>query len=130
MQEETNGIDLTCRVDAFRLEQVFRNLMENSLAACDDPVRIKICCLESILDDVPAVRISVRDNGPGLSDQQTARVFDAFFTTKADGTGLGMAISERIIEAHRGTIEVQDCDKQGAEFVISLPRASAKQARA
>ena len=130
LQEETNGIDLTCRVDVFRLEQVFRNLMENSLAACNDPVRIKICCLESILDDVPAVRISVRDSGPGLSDQQTKRVFDAFFTTKADGSGLGMAISERIIEAHRGTIEVGVCDQHGAEFVISLPRASAKRARA
>lgn len=122
LREEPCGLDLTCPIDAFRVEQVFRNLMENSLAACGDPVRIKISCTESKLDDAPAVRISVRDNGPGLTAEQKARTFDAFFTTKADGTGLGLAISQRIIEAHRGTIRVGDCEDGGAEFVITLPR--------
>jgi signal transduction histidine kinase len=121
LHEETNGVDLTCPVDAFRIEQVFRNLMENSLAACGDAARVEIKCHESSLNGEPAVCVSVRDNGPGLSAEQKDRMFEAFFTTKSSGTGLGMAIAERIIDAHQGTIRVGDHD-DGAEFVITLPR--------
>jgi signal transduction histidine kinase len=120
--ESDAAADLPCAIDAFRIEQVFRNLMENSLAACTDPVRIRIRSRPSDLDGVPAVRISVRDNGPGLTKEQQSHLFDPFFTTKAEGTGLGMAISARIIDAHRGTLQLGDCSNRGAEFVITLPR--------
>jgi PAS domain S-box-containing protein len=123
LHEETNGVDLTCPVDAFRVEQVFRNLMENSLAACNDPVQLHISCQESNLDGASAVCVSWRDNGPGLTDEQNERIFEAFFTTKSKGTGLGMAIAQRIIEAHQGTIRVGDCHHGGAEFLITLPRS-------
>ncbi len=122
LREDLGGMDLTCPIDAFRVEQVFRNLMENSLAACSDPVCIEISCTESELEGAPAVRLSVRDNGPGFSDQQKKQIFEAFFTTKAEGTGLGLAISQRIIDAHGGTIRAEDCDDGGVEFVITLPR--------
>jgi PAS domain S-box-containing protein len=124
LQEKTSDVDLNLSVDAFRIEQVFRNMIENALAACPDPVLIEITCQDSKIGGAPSVRISVSDNGPGFSQQQKQHVFEPFFTTKAKGTGLGMAIAQRIIEAHGGTISANDSDHRGAEFVITLPRSS------
>lgn len=124
LREHAAGADLTCSVDQFRLEQVFRNIFENSLAACPDPMRIDIRCAEARLDSRPAVRVSVRDNGPGLTPEQRQRIFDPFFTTKTKGTGLGMAIAKRIVEAHGGRIAVGASSEKGAEIVLTLPRES------
>lgn len=122
--EEIADVDLDCECDAFRIEQVFRNLFENSLAACSDPVRITLNCQNMDIDGAQVVSVSVRDNGPGLPDEIRSRVFEAFQTTKAKGTGLGMAIAKRFLEAHQGTIELGDDYDGGAEFVITLPRKS------
>ena len=101
--------------------QVFRNLLENALAACPDPVEIAFRCAPCDLGGRPAVRWSVQDNGPGLDQDQHKRVFEPFYTTKTKGTGLGLAIARRVIEAHGGRIEAGDRGT-GAEFVITLPR--------
>ncbi len=121
-QEFPNGLNLKCSVDAARLEQVFRNLFENALAACADPARIEIHCDRAMLAGGSALQIAVRDNGPGLTEEQTRNVFEAFYTTKSQGMGLGMAIVKRIVEAHRGTIQVGGAGNEGAEFLITLPR--------
>jgi two-component system sensor kinase FixL len=120
LREITDGLDLHFTVDQFRLEQVFRNIFDNALAACADPVQITVQCVESSFNGRPAVRIAVRDNGPGLSLEQQQRIFDPFFTTKTKGTGLGMAIAKRIIEAHGGHISARA--GQGAEIDVVLPR--------
>ncbi len=122
LREETNGLDLHCPMDEFRVEQVFRNLMENSLAACSDPTTIDLACHEALHNGAPAVCVSYRDNGPGLTDEQVKRLFEAFYTTKSRGTGLGMAIAQRILEAHEGAISVGGRDHGGAEFLITFPR--------
>lgn len=106
--------------DRFRMVQVFRNLLENSLAACDDPVVIEIFCREVYLRGQSAIEIRVRDNGPGLTPEARRNAFEPFFTTKTKGTGLGMAIARRIVEAHGGEIDIGDTSSQGAEFVITL----------
>ncbi|WP_235951971.1 PAS domain-containing sensor histidine kinase [Crateriforma spongiae] len=121
--ENTADSDPVLPVDSFRLEQVFRNLLENSLAACSDPIQIEIECVNSDVDGQPGVCVSLRDNGPGLTEEQRSRIFEAFFTTKHKGTGLGMAIAKRIVEAHRGTIEARNSSSGGAEFVLKIPRA-------
>jgi signal transduction histidine kinase len=64
----------------------------------------------------------VTDNGPGLNADQKRRIFDPFFTTKTKGTGLGMAIAKRIVEAHGGVIAVGPAGAGGAEILIDLPR--------
>jgi two-component system sensor kinase FixL len=110
-------------LDRFRMVQVFRNLLENALAACHDPVVIHVSCRDVELEDRPAVEVSVRDNGPGLTPDARQNVFEPFFTTKTKGTGLGMAIARRIVEAHGGQIAVGNDSSVGAEFVITLPRS-------
>ena len=120
--EHIDGADLTCDTDYFRLNQLFRNFFENSIAACPNPVQVEVACSNTTLHGRPALRIAVRDNGPGLNTEQKAKVFEPFFTTKAKGTGLGMAIAKRIIEAHGGEVTVGNDQDQGAEFLITLPR--------
>lgn len=122
--ENMGQVDLSCAVDQFRLEQVFRNVLENALAACADPVRIEVHCSNTTLEGQPAVCVAVRDNGPGLSAEQRRRIFDPFFTTKTKGTGLGMAIAKRLVEAHGGRIAVGVGSGSGAEILITLPRDS------
>jgi two-component system sensor kinase FixL len=124
LHEQTDKLDLVCFVDSFRLEQVFRNILENALAACKDPVEITVSCSEARLEGQPALRIAVRDNGPGLSAEQRQRIFEPFFTTKTKGTGLGMAIAQRIVEAHSGQIAAGAPAGPGAEIQLLLPRGN------
>jgi PAS domain S-box-containing protein len=124
LREACDGTDVRAAVDPFRLEQVFRNVFENALAACRDPVQITVACAETALERQPALRVAVRDNGPGLNPEQQRRIFEPFFTTKTKGTGLGMAIAKRIVEAHGGQIGVGPKSEgaPGAEIVLTLPR--------
>jgi signal transduction histidine kinase len=122
LREEGDGLDITATVDPFRMEQVFRNIMENSLAACKDPVEIAIQVTRTMQEGQPMLTLAVRDNGPGLNPEQRQRIFEPFFTTKTKGTGLGMAIAKRIIEAHGGQIAVSARPLPGAEILITLPR--------
>lgn len=121
LQTETNGVDLECRVDAHRIGQVLRNLFENSIAACSEPGKIVLQCANAVINGAPAVELTLIDNGPGFDEEQRNKAFEPFFTTKTKGTGLGMAIAKRIIDAHNGRIAINSA-RQGAEIVITLPR--------
>jgi signal transduction histidine kinase len=121
LTEHADSVDLRCAIDQFRLEQVFRNILENALAACADPCRIDVHCTATEIGSRPAVQVAVRDNGPGLNAEQQQRIFDPFYTTKSKGTGLGMAIAKRIVEAHGGRISVA-ATSGGAEIRVVLPR--------
>lgn len=107
--------------DRMALEQVFRNILENALAACTDPVEITVGWTNVEMDSGHAIQIRIRDNGPGLTEEQQIRLFEPFFTTKTKGTGLGMAISKRLVEAHGGQIRAVN-HHRGAEILITLPR--------
>ncbi len=121
LEETINCADLQISADRYRLVRLFRNLLENSLAACRDPVRIGIRCRDVTHNDRPALEISVADNGPGLSPDARQNVFEPFFTTKTKGTGLGMAIARQIVDVHGGRITLGPAER-GAEFIITLPR--------
>ena len=122
LEERTDGVNLCCLADPFRMGQVFRNILENGLSAGRPPVEIAVRAEAADLDGQPAIRITIRDNGPGLAPEQRQKVFDPFYTTKAKGTGLGMAITKRIVEAHGGQITVGEVDAPGAVFLVTLPR--------
>ena len=103
--------------------QVFRNLLENSLASCSDPVEITITCREFREAGDETIQIGVCDNGPGLDPETRKRVFEPFFTTKTKGTGLGMAIAYRIVTEHGGVVDADNRPKGGARIRIRLPLA-------
>jgi signal transduction histidine kinase len=120
--DEHGDYQLTLLADRFRLVQVFRNIFDNALAASTDPVSVSVSWHEFDTPDTHMVRISVRDRGPGLSPEQKTKLFEPFYTTKTHGTGLGMPIARRIIEAHGGTIELGPNSAPGTEILITVPR--------
>ncbi len=119
--EEACDTDLFCELDVFQMKRVFGNLFENSLASVADPVRVVIACQAVRLAGRPALRVSVRDNGPGFPPEVRRRLFEPFYTTKTHGTGLGLPICQRLVEAHGGRIEAGAAGP-GAEIIITLPR--------
>ena len=117
---EVGPPELRCEGDRARLIQVFRNVLDNALAACDDPVVIEVRAEIRPGAEGGEVRVALRDNGPGLGAEQRRNLFEPFYTTKTQGTGLGMAIARRIVEAHDGSIRLGP-GSPGAEVVITLP---------
>jgi two-component system, LuxR family, sensor kinase FixL len=118
--------------DRHRIGQVLRNIFENSLAVIPDRSTIYVHCQTLNRERDAVVRVSITDEGPGLNAEQKERIFEPFFTTKTKGTGLGMAICNRILEAHGGRIYVGNDSSNapssnstpGATIVVELSKAS------
>ncbi len=120
LEEDLGGTILACEADRFRLGQAFANLFANALEACPDPVRVVVVCRGALLGERPALRVTVGDNGPGFNPEQRRHAFEPFRTTKPKGTGLGLAIVKRYVEAHGGTIAIDD-SAAGAAITLTLP---------
>ncbi len=104
------------RADATRLEQVLLNLVINAL----DEMRGGGTLSLAVAADQGKITIEVADTGRGVPDNVRARIFDPYFTTKSDGSGMGLAVCDKIIRQHGGQIDV-DSGSSGATFRISLP---------
>jgi PAS domain S-box-containing protein len=110
--------------DRVQLQQVLMNLMLNGIEAMKDTGGV--VTVESQLGKNGQIQISVHDTGPGLPVGNADQIFDAFFTTKPQGSGMGLAISKSIVESHGGRIWA-DCDYgQGATFRFTLSAAPAE----
>ena len=112
--------------DPIQLQQVLLNLVINSFDAMrDTPLssRKVVIVTERNADD--AIRASVRDYGVGISEEARDRIFDHFFTTKAQGLGMGLAIVRSIVESHGGTIGGENVEGGGAQFQFVLPVSAA-----
>ncbi len=113
----------TILIDSHRVKQVFRNILENAVAVLPDQGGIIEVTAETLIDDGKLwIGIAIQDNGPGMNDEQKRRVFEPFFTTKTRGTGLGMAIVRRIMEAHGGAASVGSPER-GARIVLRFPKS-------
>ena len=108
--------------DRVQLQQVIMNLIRNASDAMvdvhDHPRQLLI---RSEREDGDRVCVSVRDAGVGVDPQNMKKVFDAFYTTKTDGMGIGLSISRSIIETHHGRLWAEGNDGPGATFSFSLP---------
>jgi PAS domain S-box-containing protein len=110
--------------DRVQLQQVFMNLMLNGIEAMKDTGGV--LTVKSRLRDDGQIHISVNDTGPGLPAGNADRIFDAFFTTKPQGSGMGLAISKSIVESHGGSIWASGDSGRGATFHLTLPAVSAE----
>jgi signal transduction histidine kinase len=109
-----------------QIQQVLINLLLNAIEALagvsDRPRRI---VLETVPTGPALVELRVRDNGPGIAPADRERIFDALYSTKPHGTGVGLSISRAIVEAHGGRIECVAAEPHGALFRVTLPVRSA-----
>ena len=115
--------------DADQLHQVLLNLLINAQQALQErPAPRRITVASRFDARAQVVRITVADNGPGIAPDVRARVFEPYFTTKSNGTGLGvgLAVSLGIVEAHGGTLTVDCPDGGGAVFCVALPAGAAR----
>lgn len=110
------------RADDSQLRQVLLNLIINAVEAMPDGGELTIGANLN-RDDPGYVTFVVGDTGAGIPEPDLARIFDPFYTTKPTGTGLGLAVAHRIVDAHGGFIEVESGPGQGTTFRVSLPVA-------
>jgi signal transduction histidine kinase/ligand-binding sensor domain-containing protein len=107
--------------DRVQLQQVLMNLMMNSIDAMKDVDWTRELTIQSQRGESGEVLTSVSDTGVGLPPQQANKIFDAFFTTKSQGTGMGLRISRSIVESHGGRLWAADNSPRGARFYFTLP---------
>jgi signal transduction histidine kinase len=107
--------------DRVQLQQVLMNLLLNGM----DAMKNIDTARDLIINSQPAkndqVMVSVSDTGVGLPTQQADQIFNAFFTTKPQGTGMGLRISRSIVESHGGRLWATDNSPRGASFHLTLP---------
>ena len=112
--------------DATLIRQSFLNLLINATEALDGKGTV------SVLVDAPQdrdhIRVIVEDNGRGIPSHLISKIFFPFFTTKTQGTGLGLALVQKILVAHNGRIEVQSTEGKGTRFTVTLPKENARPA--
>lgn len=118
--------DTTVYVDQEMTRSVLLNLVFNAMDAMPSGGEIVVTAYNSD----SGVELEIADSGPGLTEDVRDHLFEPFYTTKRDGTGLGLAVVERIVRAHGAQIEATNCPEGGAAFTVSFPRRFAMEAAA
>ncbi len=111
------------KADGTRLEQVLLNLALNAIDAMPKGGNIRIVPSERIIEGLRQVQIEVSDTGHGIPENIHSQIFEPYFSTKSQGTGMGLAISEKIINQHKGTL-LFTTSSEGTTFTITLPVTS------
>lgn len=107
--------------DPDKLRELFINVILNSMQAMPGGGRIDINCCKTVQESRPWVEIKISDTGPGIAIENLSRIFEPFFSTKAQGTGLGLATAKAVVDDHNGKIRVESDSGKGTKFVISFP---------
>ena len=108
--------------DRIQLQQVVVNLIANAIEAMDTVTdRARTLRVKSVIREPNDVLIMVEDSGPGIDPENADRIFHPFFTTKSEGTGMGLSICRSIIESHNGRLSYRSRSNRGSVFEIFLP---------
>jgi signal transduction histidine kinase len=111
----------TVRADAEKLRQVFTNVIDNAVDAMESNAGERRLELWIRRSDPGSATVAIRDNGCGIPGDKIGKIFNPFYTTKQNGTGLGMGIAKKVMDAHHGRIEVVSKVGEGTEFSLSIP---------
>lgn len=103
--------------DAFKSS--LQNLINNACQAAESVVNIVI---DLECNNANQISLNITDDGPGIPDSVKARIFEPFITTRVNGTGLGLAVIDAVVRAHKGSVSVKDADEKGTCFTILLPK--------
>ena len=119
-------LDLTAKNDrvfceSVQIQQVMLNLVINAIEAIADNPGVRILRLSSSHPASNVIRFDVADNGTGLSDEVIGKIFDSFYTTKPEGMGMGLTISNEIVKRHGGTLHAENRTEGGSLFWFTLP---------
>jgi signal transduction histidine kinase len=115
---EPNAESAVVRADGEKLRQAFLNIVLNALQATPSGGNVSI----SFDSRESGLEVRIRDSGTGITQDNMQRIFEPFFTTKPDGTGLGLAVTRKIIEAHGGTLTVESEIGKGTTVMVKLPK--------
>ena len=113
--------ELICRIDPEQFQQVILNLLQNATQAMAEGGTLTVQLYPDTAE-APCGVLCIRDTGVGMDDEVREKLFTPFFTTKEDGTGLGLVTSKKIVEAHNGHIRVESQPGAGTGFFISKPQ--------
>ncbi len=116
---------LVAKIDADLLKQAVLNVIQNGAQAMQQGGRLEVVLEE----DGKAGILRVSDEGPGIPDEIREKIFDLYFTTKSGGSGIGLAMTYRILQLHHGSVEVQSKSEQGTEFLLRIPLAATEWGR-
>jgi two-component system sensor histidine kinase PilS (NtrC family) len=124
---------LTARVDQDQLKQVFWNLSMNAFDAMPEGGQLTISSGCRVIDvgakKCDVIEIAFQDTGEGIPKELLSKIFLPFFTTKKQGSGLGLAAVHRIVDLHGGWIKVESQDHHGSRLVVCLPRSGNEEMR-
>ena len=116
---------LTAKVDVDLLKQALLNVVQNGAQAMPEGGKLEVVLLE----DGKSAVIQVQDEGGGISEELRERIFDLYFTTKKGGSGIGLAMTYRILQLHHGSIDVQSELGRGSVFQLRIPLSAADRGR-
>ena len=116
---------LMANFDADLVKQALLNVIQNGAQAMPDGGALEV----SLEDDRKSAVLRISDQGPGIPDDIREKIFDLYFTTKTGGSGIGLAMTYRILQLHHGSIEVQSKQGRGTEFLLRIPLAATEWGR-
>lgn len=129
-EAKANGVEMTTelsrelpplRGDRIQLQQLILNLVLNGIQAMSTAEGRRELLIKTAAAASGSVSVSVRDTGPGMTAEQAAHAFEAFYTTKKDGLGIGLSICRSIVEAYGGTIDIEAKESKGLTVRFVVP---------
>lgn len=114
------------QADEDQVRQILMNVIINAIQAIPKKGEIKIKTEKTLLKGKPAIKLIIEDSGIGIPEKDFTQIFDPFFSTKDEGSGLGLSIVYKLVEAHQGEIKVESKEGEGTKFVIFLPQKGGK----
>ncbi len=112
--------------DKDQIRQILMNVVINAIQAIPEKGKIKIKTEKDLLRGEPAVKLVIEDNGIGIAEKDLNQIFDPFFSTKEQGSGLGLSIVYKLVEGHQGELKVESKEGEGTKFIIFLPQKGGK----
>ena len=111
-------LDLVFKMDKELVDQVLINLLQNAIHALEERTEEKVIIINAFLNDYGRPTLTIRDNGTGIDEEALTKIFIPFFTTKKQGSGIGLSLTKQIMRKHGGAITVKSVVNEGTEFTL------------